>query len=57
MLATPHEGVASNALDRVGVALRDQGLSGEELIASGRKLRGDLLRQHLGIDPDRPADG
>jgi len=43
VLITPQEAVAMKALDRIGEALRAQGLSLEELIESGKAHRGRLV--------------
>ena len=51
VLITPQEVVATKALDEIGAILREQGLSLEELIESGRDERDDLLRELYGIDP------
>jgi hypothetical protein len=37
--------LAAKALDRIGNILKEQGLSLEELIASGRQARGDILQE------------
>ena len=50
VLITPQEVIASQALDRIGEVLREQGLSLEELIESGRGERTSLLREQYGID-------
>jgi hypothetical protein len=42
---TPQQVVAANALDRIGDILKEQGLSVDELIASGRQARGDILQE------------
>lgn len=39
----PAEVIVSEALDRIGKALKKKGLSLEELIDSGRKLRGKII--------------
>jgi hypothetical protein len=44
--------VAANALDRIGEALREQGVALDELIESGRAERELLLREHYGIDAE-----
>jgi AbrB family looped-hinge helix DNA binding protein len=36
---TPQQVLATKALDRIGSILKDQGLSLDDLIASGRQLR------------------
>lgn len=51
VLITPQAVMAMKALDEIGKALRDQGLSLEELIESGREERGELLRELYSIDP------
>ena len=51
ILITPQEIVATQALDRIGAALREQGLSLEDLIESGRAERDDLLREHDDLKP------
>jgi antitoxin PrlF len=42
---TPQQVLATKALDRIGNILKEQGLSLEELIASGRQTRGDILEE------------
>ena len=52
VLITPQEVVAAKALAEVGEALREQGLSLEEMIERGRAIRSQLLDEHYGIaDP------
>jgi antitoxin PrlF len=46
---TPQQVVATKALDRIGDVLKDQGLSLDDLIASGRDIRTDLLQESYGI--------
>jgi hypothetical protein len=41
--------VAAKAFDRIGDILKDQGLSVDELITSGREIRTDLLQETYGI--------
>jgi antitoxin PrlF len=45
---TPQQVVATKALDRIGDVLKEQGLSVDELIASGREIRGELLEETYG---------
>lgn len=52
ILITPQEVVATQALDRIGAALREQGLSLEEMIESGRSIREELV---LETDEIRPT--
>jgi antitoxin PrlF len=46
---TPQQVVATKALDSIGDILKDQGLSLEKLIASGRQIRTDILQEPYGI--------
>lgn len=55
ILITPQEVLATQALDRIGVALRETGLTLEDLIESGREIRGELIREQYGIDPEPKA--
>jgi antitoxin PrlF len=45
---TPQQVLATKALDRIGDILKEQGLSVEELIASGRETRTDILQETYG---------
>jgi antitoxin PrlF len=45
---TPQQMVATKALDIIGDLLKEQGLSLEEVIASGRELRTDILQETYG---------
>ena len=49
MLITPQAAVAIRALDRIGEALREQGVTLEELIESGCAGRDALLQELYGI--------
>ena len=42
---TPQQVLATKALDSIGDILKEQGLSLETLIASGREIRTDLLQE------------
>jgi antitoxin PrlF len=42
---TPQQVLAQKALDRIGDILKEQGLSLEELIVSGRQIRTDILQK------------
>ena len=46
---TPQQVLATKALDTIGTILKEQGLSLDELIASGREIRTDLLQETYGI--------
>ena len=52
LLITPQEVLAMKALDRVGEALKESGLSLEELIESGREIRGQIIREPYDTSPD-----
>ncbi len=45
---TPQQVLAAKAFDSIGDILKDQGLSVEELIASGREIRTNLLQEAYG---------
>jgi len=55
VLITPQQVVANKALDRIGQILKEKGLSLEELIKSGREIRGEVLRKKYGIYTDKKA--
>jgi antitoxin PrlF len=46
---TPQQVLATKAFDRIGDILKDQGLSLEEFIASGREIRTEILQEAYGI--------
>jgi len=46
---TPQQVLATKALDSTGNILKEQGISLEDLIASGREIRTDLLQETYGI--------
>jgi AbrB family looped-hinge helix DNA binding protein len=52
VLITPQEVIAMGALDRIGEALRKRGISLDELIESGREIRGQLLQEEYGIEAE-----
>jgi AbrB family looped-hinge helix DNA binding protein len=49
VLITPQEVIATQALDRIGQALKAQGVTLEDLIESGRELRGELIEEQYGL--------
>lgn len=55
VLISPQHVIAIKALDRVGAILREQGVDLNEMIESGREIRGELLKEEYGIDPDNPT--
>ena len=52
VMISPREVVAMEALDRVGEALKERGINLEELIESGREIRGRLLEEGYDIKVD-----
>jgi antitoxin PrlF len=46
---TPQQVLATKALDQIGNILKEKGLSLDDLIASGREIRTDLLQETYGI--------
>ena len=52
VMISPREVVAVEALDRIGEALRARGISLDEMIESGREIRGQLLQETYGIEAD-----
>jgi len=50
VLISPQEVVAMEALEQIGEALKEQGISLEEMIASGREIRGGLLKEEYGLE-------
>ncbi len=53
---TPRETIAAESLDQIGEALRQQGVSLDELIASGRVERSKLIAEHYGIPVEDQGD-
>ena len=49
VLITRQELLATQALDRIGRALKDKGLSLDELVEAGREERGRLIEERYGI--------
>ena len=49
ILITPQVIVTKQALDDIGKALGEKGITLNDLIKSGRKIRGDLLKERYGI--------
>ncbi len=48
VLISPQD-IAMDALDRIGEALKEKGLTLEELMESGREIRGKLLEKEYGL--------
>jgi AbrB family looped-hinge helix DNA binding protein len=56
VIITPQGVLALEALEEIGKALKEQGLTLEEMIESGREERDELLRELYGIDPPDEPD-
>jgi antitoxin PrlF len=53
LIIKPAEIVVSAALDEIGEALKERGLSLEELMERGREIRGELIEEEYDVtDPD-----
>lgn len=49
ILITPQEVIANKLLDQIADALREKGLTLEELMESGREIRGQIVQEKYGI--------
>ncbi len=49
VLIKPAEIVVSSALDEIGEALREKGISLEELMQRGREIRGELIEEEYDL--------
>ena len=52
LVVLPREAIVMDALDQIGEALKAQGITLEDLMESGRDIRGDILKEKYGIDAD-----
>jgi len=55
ILISPREVLAMDALDRIGKALQKQGITLEELIATGREARGRMVEDEYGLEAKKDA--
>lgn len=53
VLISPQAVIATQALDRIGDALQQAGVSLDELIDEGRAVRTELLEEEYGIKADK----
>ena len=51
VLITPQEVIATKSLERLGEVIREQGLSLDEFIETGREVRGQMLKEKYGVEP------
>jgi AbrB family looped-hinge helix DNA binding protein len=56
VLISPREVVALDALRRLGESLKAKGITLEELMESGREIRGELLEEMYGLDASTDVD-
>ena len=56
VLITRQEIIAARALDRIGDALRERGLSLDEMIDSGRDVRSHVIEEQHGLRSDDRSD-
>jgi AbrB family looped-hinge helix DNA binding protein len=52
IVISPQQVLAMDALDRVGRVLKEQGISLEELIESGREIRAEMVQEEYGLDDE-----
>jgi AbrB family looped-hinge helix DNA binding protein len=52
IVISPQQVLAMDALDRVGRVLKEQGISLEELIESGREIRAEMVQEEYGLDAE-----
>jgi AbrB family looped-hinge helix DNA binding protein len=45
LVVVPREVIGMDALDRIGRALEQQGITLDDLITNGRKIRGEMARE------------
>lgn len=50
----PAEVIVAEALDEIGVLLREKGISLKDLMTQGRKIRGEMVKELYGISNDQP---
>jgi AbrB family looped-hinge helix DNA binding protein len=55
ILISPKAVIAAKLLDEIGAKLRESGITLEEMLESGRKIRGELLKEMYGMDSAEDA--
>jgi len=53
ILISPREVLAMGALDRIGEVLKGRGIALEELIESGREVRGRIIEEEYGLSAEK----
>ena len=51
ILISPREVLTVDAMNRIGAALKERGLSLDELIDSGREIRSRIVDEEYGLQP------
>ncbi|MEO8083250.1 MAG: AbrB/MazE/SpoVT family DNA-binding domain-containing protein [Ardenticatenales bacterium] len=54
VLLSPQGVVGLQSLDAIGQLLREQGVDLEDLITSGRDIRGELIKERYGLVDETP---
>jgi hypothetical protein len=49
VMIKPAEVIVSEALDEIGKALKEKGISLEDLLERGREIRGEIVEEEYGI--------
>jgi AbrB family looped-hinge helix DNA binding protein len=52
ILLSPRRVLAVDALDRIGAVLKEQEITLDELIESGRDIRGEIVQREYGLDAE-----
>lgn len=52
LVVLPRVATAMALLDQIGKDLKAKGITLDELMESGRDIRGDILKEKYGIDPN-----
>lgn len=53
VLIRPQEVIAMQALDRLGQMLKEKGITLDELMESGREIRGEIAKEKYNLDIDQ----
>ncbi|MBA3450252.1 MAG: AbrB/MazE/SpoVT family DNA-binding domain-containing protein [Chloroflexia bacterium] len=56
VLITPQAVLAIKALDEMGAILRENGVTLDDWMESGRAIREELVREQYGLDPSNRSD-
>jgi AbrB family looped-hinge helix DNA binding protein len=55
MIIKPAEVILAEAFNEIGKVLKEKGISLEELVGRGRKIRGDLIAEEYGLADTQSA--